>query len=302
MDKNGLVFSIERGSVHDGPGLRTTVFLKGCPLHCLWCHNPESQCFSPELYFFEEKCTLCGACVPVCPNKCHSIKDGVHSINRAACTARGKCVDACLWSALEIKGRLMNSGEVMEIVKKDRAYYAASGGGLTLSGGEPMSQFDFAYELLGLSRQSGIHTCIETSGFAPTEKFEKIAEVVDLFLFDYKESDDEKHIQYMGADQKLILQNLFALDRLGAKIVLRCPVIPHLNDRPEHLKAIAELAEKLVNITEVNIMAYHPMGQSKSKRLGKEYPLQNSEFAPKDQVENWIAFIKENTSVPVRKG
>lgn len=196
MCGQGLVLAIERCSLHDGPGLRSTIFLKGCPLRCLWCHNPESQAFFPELYYFEEKCVRCGECATVCPDSCHAIIESSHEIDRANCTACGACVNACPYSALEIKGCWMDAKEVMETLEKDRDYYEASGGGLTVSGGEPMSQFEFTKELLSRSKEKEIHSCIETSGFAPFEKLMEIRDAVGIFLFDFKESDPERHMRY----------------------------------------------------------------------------------------------------------
>jgi glycyl-radical enzyme activating protein len=302
MSTQGLVFAIERTSLHDGPGLRTTVFLKGCPLHCLWCHNPESQSFSTELYFYYEKCLRCGICVPVCPENRHTISSGEHEIKRINCLGCGECVGACPYSALELKGEKMDVAAVIAAVEQDRDFYETSGGGMTVSGGEPLAQFEFTNHLLSLSKERGIHNCLETSGFAPTEKLIKIKDSVDIFLYDFKESDPHRHLQYTGVDNTLILKNLFELDRLGSEIILRCPIIPGMNDRLSHLQEIAKLAEKLENILEINIMPYHPFGKSKSKRIGKVYPLEGVDFVEKAQVDRWIAFIKENTDVPVKKG
>ncbi|HEY5562646.1 MAG TPA: glycyl-radical enzyme activating protein [Clostridiaceae bacterium] len=302
MSTQGLIFAIERTSLHDGPGLRTTVFLKGCPLRCLWCHNPESQTFSKELYFFQEKCLRCGICVHVCPKNCHAIINDEHEINRANCIGCGKCVDACPYSVLELKGEMMDASTVVAAVEEDRDFYESSGGGMTVSGGEPLAQFEFTNNLFTLAKKRGIHTCLETSGFAPTEEIIKIKDNVDIFLYDFKESDPKRHLQYTGVDNTLILKNLFELDRLGSKIVLRCPIIPGMNDQLSHLQEIGKLAQKLENILEVNIMPYHPFGKSKSKRIGKVYPLEGIDFVEKVQADKWIKFIKENTDVPVKKG
>lgn len=297
-----MVFAIERASMHDGPGLRTTVFLKGCPLHCLWCHNPESHCPSPVLYFLNDKCVLCGKCTTVCSNNCHSLTRDKHYIERDACVTCGACVSACPSSALEIKGVTMSVDEVLEEVEKDKEYYIASGGGMTLSGGEPMMQFEFSAELLAKAKKLGIHTCIETSGFAPTENFLKIRKHVDLFLFDYKESDPVHHKKYTGVDNQLILENLFQLDSLGAKIILRCPIIPDINDREDHFREIANIANKLKNIVEINVMVYHPMGQSKSTKIGEKYSLKDIGFPETETTNKWIEAIKHNSKVLVKKG
>ncbi len=302
MNKQGLVLSIERTSIHDGPGLRTTVFVKGCPLRCLWCHNPESQSFIPELYYFEEKCTRCGRCAGVCKAACHKVTGEEHILDRTSCTGCGSCVIACPYSTLELKGEYMEAGAVLDEAEKDRSYYEASGGGLTVSGGEPMSQYEFTYNLLALSKERGFHNCLETCGYAPTDKLIKIRDYVDIFLFDYKETDPVRHKRYTGVDNSLILKNLSELDRLGAKIILRCPVIPGLNDRTEHFRGIAELADGLENILEVNLMPYHSFGKSKSIRLGRECPLQELKTVERQQADSWVELVSGMTRVPVRKG
>lgn len=288
----GTVLSIERCSLHDGPGLRTTVFLKGCPLACLWCHNPESLSFEAELYLFEEKCTGCGACTQAC-------KTGR---DRASCTGCGKCAALCPNSAIEIKGIKMTPQEVMAQVVKDVKFYNQSGGGLTISGGEPLAQFDFTLELLRLAKQSGIHTCLETSGQAATSRILALLPYVDLFLFDYKESQDAKHKEFTGVSREQIDKNLHAVNDAGGKIVLRCPIIPTLNDRPNHFLAIAETANKLANIIEVNIMPYHPMGASKAARVGRKYALADIGFTTDDMKLEWIKAIQADTNTLVKQG
>jgi pyruvate formate lyase activating enzyme len=209
---------------------------------------------------------------------------------------------ACPFSALEIKGNHKEAESVFSIVEQDMDFYEASGGGLTVSGGEPLSQFDFTYKLLSMAKHKGIHTCVETCGFVPTERIIKASEVTDIFLYDFKESNAEKHKEFTGADNALILKNLFELDNIGSKIILRCPIIPGLNDRQDHLSKIAHIAERLKNILEVNIMPYHPMGSSKSKRIGRQYPLEGLGFSEKADVQSWINGIQQNTRVPVKKG
>jgi len=298
----GLIFAVEGGSFHDGPGVRTTVFLKGCPLRCLWCHNPESQSKKPELYFLHEKCTRCGACAGACPNHCHTIHEGIHRIDRKSCNACGTCVEACPSSALEIKGREIEPDAIIGRLLGDKPFFDATGGGLTLSGGEPLSQFDFSYRVLSLAKREGIHTCIETSGYTPLQNILKMREVVDVFLYDFKESDPERHRKHTGVGNERIIGNLLALDTAGARTILRCPIVPGINDRVEHLHAIAGLAERLANVMEVHVMPYHPMGSSKSGRIGRDYPLENRDFAGKPEIEGWMEAIREKTGVPVRKG
>ncbi len=295
----GTILSIERCSMHDGPGIRTTVFLKGCPLRCLWCHNPESQAFEAELFFLHERCRQCGACVAVCTLGCHGVGDGEHRIDRSACTACGRCVEACACGALEIKGRPATVAEVMNEVEQDRAYFDASGGGLTLSGGEPTAQLDFSRALLDAARAASIHTCVETAAIAPTERLIELARRVDLFLIDWKETDPARHRQYTGVDCGRIRENILSLDAAGAAILLRCPIVPGLNDRDDHFAGIAELAEALQHGQGVEVMPYHPMGSSKSRSLGRDYPLPDTDFAEPAQADRWRAAIAARTRRPV---
>ena len=249
MSVKGTVFNIQRFCVNDGPGIRTTVFLKGCPLSCVWCHNPESQRFEPEILFYKDKCTGCGRC---------------------------KCVTAadrdfvCFNGAKEICGKTVSANEVTAEVLKDKPFYKNSGGGVTLSGGEPLAQYDFSLELLKKAKENGIHTAIETCGYAEKSKILEIAKYVDLFLFDCKETDPELHKEYTGFDNKIILENLKALSDAGSKIILRCPIIPGFNDRAEHFKGISETAEKFIGIEHIEIEPFHPLGESKYSALGRE--------------------------------
>jgi len=286
--------------LHDGPGLRTSVFLKGCPLTCLWCHNPESQSFEPELYYFDEKCTRCGLCGAVCA--VHSVTKTEHAINRKDCGACGKCAAACPQSALEIKGSVMPAQDVMDAALKDARYYKRSGGGLTLSGGEPLAQFGFALELLRLAKENGIHTCLETSGYAAAEQLLAVMPYVDLFLYDFKESGEDEHIKSVGAPRGLIMDNLSAIDKAGARIVLRCPIIPACNERDGHFKAIAAAANSLRNIAEVNIMPYHPLGASKAARIGRDYMISDMRFPTEAQIDGWIEKVRRGTDVLVKRG
>jgi len=232
--------------------------------------------------------------------------DGVikpeHFIDRDSCNACGNCTVICPHSALEIKGALMSSRDVIDVVMKDVRYYEQSGGGLTLSGGEPLSQFEFSSELLRMAKENNLHTCIETSGFAPVEKILSVLPHLDLVLYDYKESDNVKHKKFTGVSNELILGNLYAIDKAGANIILRCPIIPGYNAGENHFEAIAETASKLKNIIEVNVMPYHPMGASKAKRIGRVSEISDTGFPTDEQVSEWIARIEKKTNVPVKKG
>jgi pyruvate formate lyase activating enzyme len=257
----GLVFNIQRFSVHDGPGLRTTVFLKGCPARCPWCHNPESQTHAPELLTFPDRCIECGTCREICP----------HGTDAAACTACGTCADACPADARQIAGRLMDVREVMEIVARDRVFYDQSEGGVTFSGGEPLAQPGFLRALLDAARGQGLHTAVDTCGFAARDLLLDLAPSVDLFLYDLKILDPGRHLELVGLPLAPILSNLQALAATGARICLRVPIVPSLTDTADNLKAIAQLALSLPGVSRVSLLPYHPLGAGKCARLNKTY-------------------------------
>ncbi len=303
MGKNlsGIVFDIQRFAIHDGPGIRTTVFLKGCPLSCLWCHNPESQDPHPEIFFSPEKCIGCRYCESVCEHDGHSFVEGVHIYDRSECIQCAECTLECYVWALEVAGKEMTVTEVIAEVIKDRVFYQNSGGGMTLSGGEPMQQFDFSKALLVAAKDEGLHTCIETSGCSSWNRYAEILPYVDLFLYDIKETDPELHLKYTGVSNDLLASNLVKLDRAGARTMIRCPIIPGLNDRREHFEKIAAFANKLENVVEINILPYHPLGNSKTNRLGKELILQGIGIPEETQTREWLEMVQANTQVKVRK-
>ena len=296
----GRIFNIQKFSVNDGPGIRTTVFLKGCPLTCIWCHNPESISGDKDIFYDSNKCILCGKCETVCKNNCHHIGDKKHLFDRNKCNNCGECANNCIPGALECVGDEKTVQEVLDEVLKDSVFYGDTGG-LTLSGGEPMCQIDFIYELLSGIKKYGINTCLETCGYTKEENFRKISKLVDLFLYDYKESDPERHKKFTGVSNQLILNNLKLLNELGSKIVLRCPIIPGYNDRTEHFNEIANIANKVENIIEINIEPFHPLGREKYHMLGKLYKFENIDFPRKTDVEAWIEYIASKTNKPVKK-
>ncbi len=293
-----LIFNIQRFSVNDGPGIRTNVFFKGCPLNCLWCHNPESKSPKAELLFTASRCVGCGNCLRLCPGRCHSFEDGKHVIDRAKCLACGACARFCA-GALEVTGRPLDVDAAIAEVMKDEAFYRASGGGMTVSGGEPMMHFPDLPRLLRAAKERGVSVCMETCGFAPWERFEQVLPLVDIFLYDWKETDPARHKAYTGADNALIRENLLRLDAAGARLVLRCPIIPGLNDREDHFAGIAALAEALGRVERVDVEPYHPLGRSKSESLGRAYPLGDLSFPDKDEAQGWIARIAALTRKPV---
>lgn len=297
----GTIFNIQKFCINDGPGIRTTVFLKGCPLKCIWCHNPESQSAHPELMYAADKCVKCRRCFAVCKCGAHKFTNDIHSLDRESCRLCMECVRVCPVNALEVSGKITNVKSVIDEVLKDKKFYDNSGGGITISGGEPMFQFEFTKAILKEAKSNGIHTCIETSGYAPKEHYKEIAPLVDLFLFDYKETDPEKHKKYVGAGNELILENIFMLDSMGAEIILRCPIIPTINDREEHLTGIAELADKLKNIIEINVEPYHTLGKSKAEKLGREYLVRGIDNADDELIKKCVEFIGSHTAVPVKR-
>ena len=301
-EMQGLVFDLKKFAIHDGPGIRTTVFLKGCPLNCVWCHNPESIDRNPEIFFAPEKCIGCRECVQNCPQHAHSIYENQHIYARDLCTVCGKCTQTCYSGALEIVGRSRTVTQVMDEVLRDRAFYETSGGGFTISGGEPMFQFDFTQALLKAAKLQQLHTCLDTSGFAPLWQYEQLLDFVDIFLYDIKETDAEQHLEWVGVPNTPILKNLVHIDQAGKKIILRCPIVPELNDRDDHFEKIAEIANQLKNLIRVDVLPYHPLGESKKIRLGKVGTLPPGTFPAEETVEQWVAFIQERTHVPIKKG
>ena len=289
---HGIVTDIIPFSVNDGPGIRTSVFLKGCPLHCRWCHNPEGQRSGPQVMVQTSRCVGCGACV-VCPSGAR----GVHGeLDPALCTGCGLCVSVCPAEACRITGREMSPEDVLAQVLPDKPFFRGHGG-VTISGGEPMDQPAFTLALASLLHAHGIGVVLETCGHAPWEYFEAAAPIVSCFLYDWKITDPELHRRWTGADNALIRKNLGKLHDRGAGIVLRCPVIPGVNDTPEHFEGIARLTRELPRILRVDLLPYHALGNDKRVRLG----LPRSEFPVPDRetAERWRNDLAARCSVPV---
>ena len=296
----GKIFNIQKTCTNDGPGIRTTVFFKGCPLKCLWCHNPESHEYQNTIMFAKEKCMKCGRCVSRCNQKAHSIENGEHNFDRTKCLRCGECLNATC-DALYLEGRTVSVGEVINEVMKDKPFYDSTGGGLTVSGGEPLWQMDFLLSLLKEAKENKLHVCVETCGYAKSEDVVKLLPYVDVFLFDYKETNAEKHKRFTGVDNVEILKNLQILDDAGKSIILRCPIIHNYNDTQEHFYGIAQTANKFKNIMQVEIEPYHSFGENKYEKMGKNYELVDTFMPTKENIDEWIGKIKAYTSKVVKQ-
>ena len=299
MEQKGIVFDIQRFSLNDGPGIRTTIFLKGCPLNCAWCHNPESIDQKPQLAFIKDKCVKCGSCEQTCSNFVHKVGPSIsniseirHEVNFPNCLLNEYCVDSCNYGALKIYGQETTSRKVVHNVIQDAEYYLKSGGGVTLSGGEPLMQYKFSLDILKQLKNRGIHTCLDTSGFAPTNRIKEIKAYTDLFHFDFKIAANSLHEKYTGVSNVIIVKNLLTLAELQADIILRCPIIPGINDTIDHVSGLISVlksSDKLVkSICEINLLPYHGTGNGKQASIGRE-PL--SFFAESVNEKNNMEFL-----------
>ena len=270
---DSIIFDLQRGCLHDGPGIRTTVFLKGCNLRCPWCHNPESLSPAPQLQWNRLLCQHCGRCTEVCPNGAHRLSGGEHRIDLSRCSSCGKCVSVCAPHALEIVGARRTCDEVMNELRKDRAYYAASGGGVTFSGGEPTLQTDFVAALAQRCQGEGMRTALETNGYWPQGAAQKLLPCIDLFLLDFKLAEDSERILRAGQSPSGWLNTLQAIQDAGKPVLLRCPMIPTVNDNDAFLTAAAALYHRFHCISRVELLGYHTIGVSKWERIGQPYTL-----------------------------
>jgi pyruvate formate lyase activating enzyme len=281
--QTGLVFNIQKYSVSDGPGIRTTVFLKGCPLRCAWCHNPESLSFKPEIVVLERRCIACGECRKNCPQaanrQCEPSAPTSETASPAlsprepGCTLCGACIDACPTQGRQMVGREMSVQEVLEAVLQDQVFYQESGGGVTFSGGEPLMQPDFLKAALAACRSRGLHTAVDTCGLVHQPHLLEVAALTDLFLYDLKFMDPARHLEYTGASNEQILDNLQRLDHVHSNIWIRIPVIPGVNDGEENLQATARFVKGLQGVRQVNLLPYHNTGAQKAQRLGRTFEL-----------------------------
>lgn len=270
MAAAGLIFDIKRYAIHDGPGIRTTVFFKGCSLSCQWCHNPEGRLSGTELMLWPSRCIGCQICISACPNSAISILHNSITTDRDKCEVCGVCAERCPANAREIVGQMVSVKELMLEVERDMPFYERSGGGITVSGGEPLVQPVFLNAFLRTCKERGIHTALDTSGYAERDVLTNISKNVDLLLYDLKIMNNDKHKRYTGVGNKQILKNLEALDTLGNTIIIRFPLIPQINSDNENIRAMCKLVSRLRNVKGIDVLPYHKLGVEKARRLGKE--------------------------------
>ncbi len=298
--ERGKIINIQKCCIHDGPGIRTTIFFKGCPLTCWWCHNPESQSYNKEILYNEEKCTKCGACEKRCSSKCIKIKEAKMIHDFTKCILCENCIDSCIYNAREMVGTEYTVNELMKEIEKDRVFYEESGGGVTLSGGEVMMQINFVEELVKRCHGKGISVAMDTCGYAPFENYERILPYVDVFLYDIKIINSQKHETYTGKPSEIILDNLKRLSEKNARINLRIPLIEGVNTQEENIKEIIAFIKNL-NILKINLLPYHDIGKDKYKRLNRHYK-GNGMRKPSDEKIKEIKEMFEKYNFKIKIG
>lgn len=296
IERKAFIFNKQKYNMYDGPGVRSLIFFKGCPLRCKWCSNPEGLERKYQIMLKPASCVSCGACVPVCPVGIHSIsKEGEHIIDRSIdCLGCGKCVEACMTSALKVAGEQQTISELLEYVEEDRAFYEQSGGGVTLGGGEVTSQPEAAINLLMACKQSGLNTAIETCGYTKKETILKFAEFVDLFLFDMKHIDPDRHLELTGVRNEMILENLQELLKKRHNVKIRMPMLKGINDSEAEIRGVVDFLmpyKDYKNFKGIDLLPYHKLGVNKYNQLGMDYPIEGDPSLSDedlDRIEGWI--------------
>jgi len=297
MHNKAIITNIQRLSLDDGPGIRSTVFFKGCPLKCLWCHNPENISMKRQLQYNEVFCGGCGACADVCPAQ-FKIENGKREVVFSDCSGCGACAEVCAFNASEVLGEYKTPDEIIQIIIKDKAFYETSGGGLTLSGGEPLLNPDFCKVLLAKSKQAGVDTALDTCGAVPWTAFETVLDSVDIFLYDIKAWDEEKHVALTGLSNETILENLSRLSNTGKRIIIRMPLVAGLNDDLSDIENTARFIRGLRNIEMIELLPYHSYGTGKYSLLGIEYD--GYEYtAPDESIMQSIQGLMSLGRIPV---
>jgi len=289
----GLIFDVKRYAIHDGPGIRTTVFLKGCPLRCAWCHNPESWEPAFEHSFRGDRCTGCGLCVAACQHGALTGEGAEMSLDLTQCVYCGACAEACPSEAREIVGRQVSVAELIAEIERDVLFFDQSGGGVTFSGGEPLAQPEFLVAMLAECRTREIHTTVDTCCHAPWELIDAIRERVDLFLIDIKQMDPAEHERVTGVSNALILQNVRQLARHGAEIIIRLPLTPGVNDAPANIAATGQFVASLGNVTQIDVLPYHPLANAKLPRLAGERDTLQIDAPTPEQIEAAVVGLEE---------
>jgi pyruvate formate lyase activating enzyme len=287
-----LVLSITRMTIHNGPGLRTLILFKGCPLHCIWCSTPESQKTEPELGVYPAKCIRCGDCIPVCPTKAISLPDGKLTVDRSLCNVCGQCVEVCNAKALEILGHRMTVPQLVSEVKKDEVVYKYSHGGVTISGGEPLFDTEFALNLLRAFKAEGINTGVDTCGQIPWKGLEPTLPYTDFFLWDIKHMDPDEHKKLTGVSNELILSNAKAVSERNVPLYIRIPLIPGYNDSEENIRATCEFSRGLASVVEVDIMPLHHLGKARYDSLDRAYPIAGLALYPDEVIQGFKRLVE----------
>ncbi len=281
----GIVFSIQRFSVHDGPGIRTTVFLKGCPLRCLWCHNPESASPEPEIGYHSSRCTLCTECISVCPSGALTVSEGKIIRNPVKCLSCFKCTEACPNGATELYGKSMSSDDIVSAVMRDCKYYQKSGGGVTFSGGEPLLQAKFTAECASKLKEKGIHTAVETSLFGSRQSLRTIMPYIDFYMADIKVMNKDIHEKATGCSNEIILENVVYLAQNNADVLIRIPIIPGINDNEENIAETAEFLIKNTPYRRIELLPMHKLAEHKYEALGRDYPIKSFSVPTAENLE-----------------